>query len=197
MGVGFADVEEGGGKGVRFDRDVLRRMGGEEEGGKGVRFADVEEARVGRGKGVRFVGGGDSDDESDVEMGMEEYMRVMDSELRGAGEGLSRMSVSGEERKKKKKKKKGGGRRGGGGGGGEGGGEEEEEEEEEREFAVPSRVEVVMDEGGSEEDSEGSECEEMEVRVDARMVENLLESFRSQQGQSGPASNLLGRLGVL
>ncbi|KAJ3111007.1 hypothetical protein HDU96_006053 [Phlyctochytrium bullatum] len=51
--------------------------------------------------------------------------------------------------------------------------------------------EEVEVESGEEVDEEEVE----RVRLDARMVQNLLESFKSQQGLPGPASNLLGRLG--
>lgn len=44
--------------------------------------------------------------------------------------------------------------------------------------------------------AEGTDEEFAPVDVDFNLVKNLLDSFSSQQGNPGPASNLLGLLGL-
>jgi len=50
--------------------------------------------------------------------------------------------------------------------------------------------------GGSGEGSDDSDGELAPVQVDFNLVSNLLASVQHQQGQAGPASNLLGEIGV-
>lgn len=49
---------------------------------------------------------------------------------------------------------------------------------------------------GGQQDAQGGEGELQPVDLDLNLVSNMLESFASQQGLPGPASNLAGMLGV-
>jgi hypothetical protein len=47
-----------------------------------------------------------------------------------------------------------------------------------------------------DEQNRSNDVELTPVDLDLNLVHNLLESYKSQQGMSGPASNILGRLGI-
>ena len=53
------------------------------------------------------------------------------------------------------------------------------------------------DDGGADGAADGGEAEELKpVDLDLILVKNLLESYSSQHGLAGPASNLLGSMGL-
>lgn len=49
---------------------------------------------------------------------------------------------------------------------------------------------------GGDEDEDASEASEEQVDVDYNLAKNILESFKSQGGMSGPTGNLLGMMGI-
>ncbi|KAI8852485.1 SGT1 protein-domain-containing protein [Chytridium lagenaria] len=173
----------------KFDEGVLGEAE-REEGGVKVVKGGKKRVVVGRGFGED---GSDSDDESDVEMGIEEYMAAMDLELRTSK--IGRELVDGLEVGATSTVESGWGI----------GSSTPNKgflmDEDERVIARPTRVKGWEGEVDDNDEEDGMvEVEEEEgrmVRLDAEMVANLVESFRSQHGMAGPASNLLGRLGVV
>ncbi|KAJ3029791.1 UNVERIFIED_CONTAM: hypothetical protein HDU68_011112 [Siphonaria sp. JEL0065] len=55
---------------------------------------------------------------------------------------------------------------------------------------------IRLDDSDDESDPERDDEDVGELDVDANLVKNLLESFQAQNGLPGPASNILGRLGL-
>ncbi|KAJ3070396.1 hypothetical protein HDU99_002683 [Rhizoclosmatium hyalinum] len=110
----------------------------------------------------------DTDDDDDVKL--DEYMAQMDLEL-------SRSKVGGSTKKKGIF------------------GDAELGKEERPKWRLKR-----MEENGVSVDSDDGDDEEEEgegdLDLDANLVKNLLESFQAQNGLPGPASNILGRLGV-
>ncbi|KAL1844121.1 hypothetical protein VTJ49DRAFT_4973 [Mycothermus thermophilus] len=55
---------------------------------------------------------------------------------------------------------------------------------------------VARNDDEDEEDEDGSEESDGSVDIDYNLAKNLLESFKNQAGMAGPASNLLGLMGM-
>lgn len=68
----------------------------------------------------------------------------------------------------------------------------EDDDEQDLEAAMDAELAASLEKGsdGEESDEEGS----ANASVDYNLIKNFLESFKSQAGQAGPVSNLVGRL---
>ncbi|KAJ3099611.1 hypothetical protein HDU97_002918 [Phlyctochytrium planicorne] len=192
-------------KKVRFQVKNIAEEGLRDEGKLMVIENDEDQNEQGQGKArtlAYMLSKGnepDSDDESDVDMGMEEYLAAMDLELKGSKIGRDFNTAL-------EPPKVDAGRPEGVRGGMQA---PKWNEGEERVVAVPNKVKgweqpevsgvvdgaVVVDLDDEEEQDDGDD-ETKEVRLDANLVKNLMESFQAQNGLGGPAGNLLGRLGV-
>jgi hypothetical protein len=61
---------------------------------------------------------------------------------------------------------------------------------------MSSQEKMTSEENVASEENLTSEEDKIPVDVDLNLVKNLLESFSSQEGLAGPASNILNAMGV-
>jgi hypothetical protein len=119
---------------------------------------------------------GDSDDESDIDMKLDAYMEAMDQELSKTKVGKDFEKISrGEERREGAVSSEGASKPGRGG------------------------LRWGMADGEPMDDMDDDDFDEDDMQpvdVDLNLVKNLLDSFTAQQGLPGPASNILGRMGL-